>query len=133
MKFSRKAGGHQVPTAATASTYDRLDRESRSKKASPRIETNVCPAATTSGCTAGGPTSAADQLPGRSHPSIVRTHGVDISADDDRSENPSTWQANKPTPNSNNEIPTIKRTVDRQSECCRDEEPPHQNANHKRV
>jgi hypothetical protein len=75
---------------------------------------------------------AAVQLPGRSHPSTVRTHGVEIPADD-RTENPSTWQANKPAPNSSSDIPIIKRTAERQSAICRDEELPHQNANGKRV
>jgi hypothetical protein len=76
---------------------------------------------------------AAVQPPGRSHPSTVRTHGVEIPADDDRTENPSTWQANKPTPNSSSDIPIIKRTAERQSAICREEELPHQNFNRKRV
>ena len=57
----------------------------------------------------------------RSQPSTVRTQGVETSAADDRAENPSTWQANKPTPNSSSEMPRMKRTAERQCKNCRDE------------
>ncbi len=57
----------------------------------------------------------------RSQPSTVRTHGVETSPADDRAENPSTWQANNPMPNSSSDIPRMKRTAERQAGNCRDE------------
>lgn len=69
----------------------------------------TCPAATTTGCTAGGGTCEGDQCRGRSQPSTVRTQS-DVDGDSTRSAGrPSMRHETNPALASSSKIPRIER------------------------